>query len=461
MPVAIRFGKTNGTKTKGQAFLTKGADLLALVVGCTASFTIHFVGELYFAEMLLVALLPVFLVLRGKRTLRPELKVFYSLMGLWLLGLVISDAYNHTNTVDRLRGAALIVFFAFNVLCFSMLLGENEKRKVIFLVGLTAGALAAVKLQPSPAFEAYPWKFGYSFGVIQLVMLLASYFYGRKKYVVSALLIIGICLVNLLLNYRSPVLDILVAFVLVYPIVPEHIGGVQLLPRNDVARLLILAILAMAAGETASAMVNFVTRAGYLNEEAQAKNEAQLQGKNLLLGGRPEFVIGLRAALDSPIVGHGSWAKSVTYYEMLYDALVESGEQEEQVGGDILSDEGDPLIPGHSAIVTAWVWAGIAGLIFWLYMTWFILRGIARVALLRPPVAPYLMWLLISTWWDIFFSPFAGSRRIIAAALVVFVADLMKRKASLMQAPWRRMGAVKVGRSFSPGSNPIAPARTR
>ena len=406
-------------------------------------------------------LFPIFLILRGKRVLRPELKILYSLMGLWLIGLIVSDVYNHIDISDRMRGSALIIFFAINTLGISMLIGGNEKRKALFVVGLTVGSLAAVKLQPSPAVEDYPWKFGYAFGTIMLVMLVASYFYGRRRYVVSGLLLLGICLVNLLLNYRSPVLDILVSLALVYPIVPERLGGIQILPRTDVPRLLVLAVFALSAGAAAGAMVNFVTRAGYLDEESQAKNEAQSQAKNLVLGGRPEFVIGLRAALDSPIIGHGSWAKDPKYYEMLYDALVESGEQQEQVGGDILSEEGNPLIPAHSAIINAWIWAGIAGLIFWLYMAWFFLIGITRVAILRPQLAPYIMWLLISTWWDIFFSPFAANRRIITAFMVVFVADLMRKKLAIVKGPWRRMGAVNVMRTYGSGNNPIAPARTR
>ncbi len=458
MSVATRFGET---KTKGQVYVTKGADVIAFVLGCTTEFSVHLVGELYLAEIILMILFPIFLILRGRRVLRPELKILYSLMGLWLLGLIVSDVYNHTDISDRMRGSALIIFFAINTLGMSILVSGNEKRKALFIVGLTVGSLAVVKLQPSPAVEDYPWKFGYAFGTIMLVMLVASYFYGRRRYVVSSLLVVGICIVNLFLNYRSPVLDILVSLVLVYPIVPERLGGIQILPRTDVARLVVLAIFALAAGETAGALVNFVTRAGYLDEESQAKNEAQSQAKNLLLGGRPEFAIGLRAALDSPIIGHGSWAKDPKYYEMLYDALVESGVQQEQVGGDILSEEGNPLIPAHSAIINAWIWAGIAGLIFWLYMAWFFLKGMMRVAILRPPLAPYIMWLLISIWWDIFFSPFAANRRIIMGFMIVFVADVMRKKVSIVHGPWRRMGAVNVRRTFEQGNNPIAPARSR
>ena len=47
-------------------------------------------------------------------------------MGFWLLGLVVSDVYNHIDLFDRLRSSALIIFFAINTLSMSILLGHNE-----------------------------------------------------------------------------------------------------------------------------------------------------------------------------------------------------------------------------------------------------------------------------------------------------------------------------------------------
>jgi hypothetical protein len=121
----------------------------------------------------------------------------------------------------------------------------------------------------------------------------------------------------------------------------------------------------------------------------------------------------------------------------------------------------DGLIPAHSGLVAAWLWAGIAGLVFWIYLAWFVLRAISRVAIVRPPLAPFYMWMLITMWWDIFFSPFAANRRIIDAVLIVFIADLMKTKVSLVRGPWRRLGAVNLRRPQRPGSESFAPSRLR
>lgn len=456
MSVASRFGTTRDTRTKTQLFLTKGADFLALVLGVTTEFTVHFVGELYFAEILMAVLLPVFLILRGKRALRPELKTIYTLMGFWLLGLIVSDVYNNTDIVDRMRGSALIIFFAINILSMSMVLGNNEKRKVLYLVGLMVGSLISVKLQPSPAFQDYPWKFGYASGTIQFAMLVSAYFYSRRRYIATALVILGICLVNLLMNYRGPVLGLLIAMVLVVPIIPERVVGMKIVPQSQLVRLALLAFLVFVAAETAEGLVNFVTQAGYVNEEAQAKNESQ--AKMGFLGGRPELAVGLRAALDKPIIGHGSWAKDFKYMEMLNDMEVEAGVIDSS--GDF--EEGaNGLIPGHSQIVTAWVWAGIAGLVFWLYMAWFILKGILRVAIIRPPMAPAYMSFLIGIWWDIFFSPFAANRRIIDAVAIVLILDLMGKKVEFVGDSWRRIGAVDPMRVYKHRNSSMTPTRPR
>jgi hypothetical protein len=414
------------------------ADSLSLAIGCGTLFTVHFIGDLYLAEMLIAVASVPLLVLRGRRILRRDLLMVYALMGLWLFGLIVADEYHHILIVDRMRGTALILFFAMDMACISMLIGGNERRKLLYLVGLTIGSLSYVRLQPSPATADYPWKFGYAQGCILLVLLLASYFYNRRRYIASGMLILGICAVNIIFNYRSPVLILLISLVLVHPILPERMGSLQVQPASRTLRVVILLIFTLMAATMARSLIHLAGEMGYLGEEAQAKNEAQSQSGNLLLGGRPEFVIGLQAALDSPIMGHGSWAKDPKYLEMLNDALVERGELEEQVGGDILAGDYNPLIPAHSGIISAWVWAGILGLVFWIYIVWFVLKGLLNLALFRPPFAPLLMFLALGMFWDIFFSPFAANRRISDAFLLIVIADLLAKRKTIPSAIRRR-----------------------
>ena len=59
----------------------------------------------------------------------------------------------------------------------------------------------------------------------------------------------------------------------------------------------------------------YAARSGYLGEDAQKKYEMEASGKyGVLLGGRTELLASLPAVYDSPILGHGSWAKNRIYY---------------------------------------------------------------------------------------------------------------------------------------------------
>ena len=118
---------TSPKRPRGQVRLTTRqrtarflGDLLAFSVGVGTSFTVHVIGDIYLAEMLMVLAWVPLLILRGRRLLKRELKTVYVLMGLWLFGLIISDAYQNTLLVNRARGVALILFFALDLACLSM-----------------------------------------------------------------------------------------------------------------------------------------------------------------------------------------------------------------------------------------------------------------------------------------------------------------------------------------------------
>ncbi len=409
-----------------------------ILIGITTSFSIRLVGDLPVGEIFLIGALPLLLFFRGKVALKMDLKVVFALIALWFVGQFVADSYNHIEIVNRMRGDALIIFFGSDLLGLWLLVAGSDKRKLMFVIGLMIGALASVKLQPSPAVEDYPWKFGYAWGTILLGLLLSSYFYSRRRFFLAALPVLVLCGVNLILNYRSAMLQLMMAFILLFPIVPERLAGLQLLPRaGSAGRVLVLVTFALIAGEAADALVHFVTNAGYISEEDQAKNQSQATGGNLLLGGRPEFVVGLRAALDAPIIGHGSWPEDRKYIEMLADMLAETNGSS-GFAALIANGEGG-LIPSHSHIVGSWVSAGIFGLIFWAYIIWVVLRSIVTIANMRPPLAPVYMFMLITMFWDIWFSPFALFRRLTEAFLLVVMSDLLKGKTVSRAKRWVRL----------------------
>ena len=199
----------------------------------------------------------------------------------------------------------------------------------------------------------------------------------------------------------------------------------------------------MGAGSAASALVHFVTSHGLISEDARGKNESESQGTGLLLGGRPEILVSTRAVLDSPILGHGSWAKDPKYQEMLSDMLIEQGQRGNLQEMEMSSSNG--MIPAHSHLMGAWVNAGILGAVFWAFIFWRVIKGIVQVTVLRPPLAPVYAYLLVELSWDILFSPFGSTLRMYESIVIVIMMDLLDSAPHLVRAwpslrkrAWRR-----------------------
>jgi hypothetical protein len=436
--------------------ISTGADILAFSIGLTGSFMVKLVGELPVSEALILLILPVLLIMHGRRLLRPGLKIIFILLALWLFSQVLTDIYRGTSAFDWVRSDANICFFAIDLVCVAVLLGRNERRKVIFIAAYAIGSLLAARYQPSQEAVQYPWKFGYAGGIISLVILASCYFYSRRRYTIALILLAGIMGVNLLKNYRGPVLDLLIVIALVMPLIPERIGRLRLLPRKGTGlRVVVLATMALGAGMAAAGLVYWVTAAGLVGEEAQIKNQAEAQsGGGLLLGGRPEILVSSQAVWDSPILGHGSYARDFKYIEMLNDIEARWGQQLDLRD---VEQQGQGLIPAHSHLMGAWVQAGILGAVFWAYVLWLSLKGIVRVSLLLPPLAPLYAMMLVSFVWGIWFSPFASTERTQAALVIIFTLDLLDTKVPGFQAlerpsrsKWRRSplrGPLAVSRS--------------
>lgn len=425
-----------------QSAASIGADALSFLIALASPFSVRFVGSLPVAEIILIPLVPVLWVLRKRQPAPPMLKTIFLLMGFWLCSQILTDIYRETPAVDWMRGDAEIAFFAMDLAGLFVLLAGSDRRKVRFFIGLAIGDLLVVRLEPTRSSLEDPWKFGYSSGTILLVVLISCFFYSRRKYMVVGSLFVGIIGVNLIKNYRSPILILLIAMVLVLPIIPEQIGRLRLLPRAGIKRVAVLAGMALGAGWSASALVHLATSARLVSEEAQAKNEEQFQAGRILLGGRPEILVSSRAVMESPILGHGSWAKDYKYEEMLSDILVEQGMQANL--RDMEATSGGQ-IPGHSHLMNAWLWAGFLGAVFWAYIFWLVIKGIVRVSILRPSMAPLYAFLLVEYFWAILFSPLANTMRMYESMVIVIMLDLFDSAPNLVSAlaplrkrQWRR-----------------------
>jgi len=401
--------------------------IVALFVGLIAPFYLKVGGDISIAEVAFPIILPIVLIMRRKEIGKSSIGMIFLMLGLWLAGQILTDIYRQTDFMDWVRGDADIIVFGAGILVLAGLLGKSETRKMIFAVGLGLGTMLAAKIEPTQPQTDDPWKFGYSPGVALLLFVICCYFFRRRNYFGIVSLVLLVSIANVVENYRSMVLFLLITVALTVPLIPEQIGRLRLLPPpGSSARLIVMASLALAAGGLAFGMIKLATMSGMMGQEQQAKNQQQSQAiGGMFVGGRPEILVSSRAVIDSPILGHGSWARDPKYIEMLRDIKEQYGIGYDPTAGE---DEAADVIPSHSFLFGAWVWAGILGAAFWFFILSKVIKSIVRLSILRPATMPLYAYLLVRQFWNTLFSPFGSTERIATALVVVIMVDLLEQE---------------------------------
>lgn len=212
------------------------------------------------------------------------------------------------------------------------------------------------------------------------------------------------------------------------------IGGKrQMTMRNRFSRKFWLWMgLAIAFVFVAKAGYEIAATNGWLGEESRKKYEIQTKGdkslKALLLGGRMESFGGLIACADKPIVGFGPWAMDEDgYTEEFLARYATRKDYEEYVRRMLFYRERgyDPrrMIPCHAYLTEFWLWYGIFGLVFWLYILFALARYLKQDCWVVPQWFAWLACAIPGFCWGIFFSPL-GNR---FTPFLLVVACLMAR----------------------------------
>ena len=155
---------------------------------------------------------------------------------------------------------------------------------------------------------------------------------------------------------------------------------------------------------------------GLLGAKAQAKYEQQSHGGEggigrLLLGGRMDSFVGFLACRDKPIVGWGPWPVDTNGYTEEF--LSRFGTYEDVITLQKANESArlygyrTGLIQCHAYITEFWVWYGIFGLLFWVYVIFVMLRYLKEDVAAVPQWFAWLACSIPGMFWGIFFSPFA------------------------------------------------------
>lgn len=213
----------------------------------------------------------------------------------------------------------------------------------------------------------------------------------------------------------------------------------------------LLAILAVGGVFVLHTAYKIAATSGWLGDQARAKYEHQSGGSGgiwqLLMGGRIDSFTGYYAAADRPIIGFGPWA--VDRYGYNDEFLMKYGNYEDYVAmvnhRMWLARQGftskDHLIACHSSVTMFWLWYGIAGLVFWPCVIFWMFRYLRQDVAAIPQWFPWLGASIPGTLWAVFFSPF-GFRTTAGFMLAgVFMARAVRR--GLVQLPFTMQSEIK------------------
>jgi len=396
---------------------SRSADILVFAIPFLQWVQLNVVGVLYASELLLVATF-VYLVFTRKLELsKPIARQFVALCTTWLVSQVVTDFVRHTAFSDYARGWSKIVMTLISFAVLYVLLDGREQRLVSYGWGLVTGSTLGFLIDPGQWGREYPWKFGMSFPVTLGAFLLASRKNCARSWPISISVIIG-C-INIAAGARSRgAVCLAVALYLL-------ISSPQSQKRDDIPKMKaasLVAIIALGALAVAAVLwtYQYAARSGILGHAAMVEYEEQSAGDyGVLLGGRSAVLGSIPAIYDSPILGHGSWARDPTYVLAQLQAMAAMGYENTSAVEEEELDEG--YIPAHSYLFGAWVEGGVVGAIFWAWVLILAVKGLVRTYLSNTLLLPLVAFCAVSLAWDILFSPYGAQQRIIVPFYIVLL----------------------------------------
>ena len=370
---------------------------------------INLVGQLYGSELLAIATFPFYKVRRifSKYPDMPKMLLYYSVL---LFSLMFSDFYNGTQSTDYLRGWAS-VFFSFMSFLFLVINFDKAPKNIIyFLIFFSISKMLfgeSVELQSFDQDNYFKAKIA-NF-VNPLVIVLAYYLSTIKKPLFAIYLLLFYGLFNIVLDARSNSLAFFISFFLLFIKVKK-----VKLKKGNVIVLSVLSLItfyglyAFYVSEVLSGAI------GGINAQQITMAKNPYNPIELLYYGRAETFIAFDAIAEKPFFGHGSWAKDTTgKYNLILRNILN------------LNDSDSTLIPGHSVILTAWLWAGLTGFLAALWFYVLLIKRYFKIYKLDGDIAmlTIITPLFIDLVWNFIFSPFGHLRETIpqiAAIIIVY-----------------------------------------
>lgn len=427
-----------------------GAGKLLFLIGLFSQTQVHLVGSIGISELFIFIVAPFMFAVDYKLLKNDGFLTFIWLIITVCVGCVISCIYNETPFILAAKGFATpYAIFAITIVLHRLLRNNFMLIKWLFIGIFLSMIISTFIFQP----ETYTFSGGevatggaavermmsyplyWALRIIALVTLPIKCMYLKTPFFYS----VGITFLGgIFAIVASDSSGRATAMISIFSVILLCFGGKKQKTLAKLGRnfpfILLLMLLAGLIGKFAYSVA---AQNGKLGDKAIDKYEKQTsQGAgvlDILMSGRKEFFIGIRAALDKPILGHGPKAEDTKGYYLEYLSKYGTWEDYEFARRERLNSSklgyNYFIIPTHSFLASFWVYYGVMGLIFWIYNLWLVWKYFRKYASAIPQWFGYLSYYLPTMVWGVFFAPF-GDRlgQLLPFICILFAKAIYERR---------------------------------
>lgn len=383
--------------------LERRKDFLTILVAIISGIKFRYLGTFYAGEIFLYIML--FFISWRPLFNNQYASNLFKLALLWLLSAYITDIWTNNSTTNTLKGEFNIIFFLAQFPGVYWLLYDKPKRFLYFLIAVGVVSIPNLYLFGPEVDESDFGMMGENiwlyYALVPIAIGCISWLYYKGKITAPIATIMMLCFGIFMLfhNSRNVFLTMTLSAILLYQI--DRSKGQPFYRRVSMFRVRIVNIFIMLflGALIVNSVYESLASRHILGEYAYQKYQTQIQADNILEGGRAETFMGIELIRRKPIIGYGSYAmdKGDKFHKEFASAS----------GKKYRRPFKERRMPAHSHIVGAWMWNGIGGGIFWLYvllLMWRVFRSGAMLT--ESALLPGILMTFTARIWEILFSPF-------------------------------------------------------
>lgn len=328
---------------------------------------------------------------------------------LWIIAQAISNFINKSDFLESIKNIAQISVLLSLIYCGLYWAKRDSLILLYFFWGYLISSVPQYLFLPGLYGISDPWKFIFGPALTLSLLLLASRLTSAKSTLL--LMFFPLLLIDFLLGARSlGLITILSVFMVL---------KVPLKQRGFTYSFFFLILISFLVIPVYSFYANLASE-GSLGTAQQEKFLRQTQAGPILLVARSELIYELSAIRKTGILGLGSsptvdndFLQGVALEEFKFGVNHQSTSAYNEY---MLTKK----IPSHSMLFAAWMEAGVFGAIFWLYLTWLVLRNFFAATGRESNIGLATRYLSVNFLWAVLFSPLgAGSRMLIAITIIL------------------------------------------